>query len=72
MSVTPEGEDLDLGKFGVLLGFPATHTVSVGTTSVSPQMVDVNLGLRYVTINCPSINASKNFDTDGKRSHALS
>ncbi len=70
--VTPEGENLDLGKLGVLLGFPESHTISSGTASVSPRMVDVNLGLRYVTINCTSINASKNFDTDGRQSHALS
>ncbi len=37
----------------------------------SLNAVDINLGLRYVTLNCDSINSTKNFDRQGRRSQTL-
>lgn len=51
-----ETQDLDLKKFGELLGFPESENISSGTWRTSPGVVDVNRGLRYVNINRDIIN----------------
>ena len=66
-----ETQDLNLKKFGELLGFSENEIVSSGTWETSPNVVDVNKGLRYVNINCNIVNTSGNIDTDGHRSYAL-
>ena len=66
-----ETQNLNLKKFGKLLGFPENEIVSSGTWKTSPGVVDVNKGLRYVNINCNIVNTSGNIDADGYRSYAL-
>ena len=62
---------LNLKNFGLLLGFSLSYTVSPKVWKTSPNAVDINLGLRYVTLNCDSINSGKNFDRQGRRSQTL-
>ena len=69
--IYPETQNLNLKKFGELLGFPENEIVNSGTWKTSPGVVDVNKGLRYVNINCNIVNTSGNIDTDGHRSYAL-
>ncbi len=58
-------------NFGLLLGFPQSCTISPKVWKTSPNAVDINLGLRYVTLNCDSINSAKNFGRQGRRSQTL-
>ena len=67
-----ETQNLNLKKFGELLGFPENEIVNGGTWKTSPSVVEVNKGLRYVNVNCNIVNTSGNIDTDGHRSYALS
>ena len=69
--IYPETQNLNLKKFGELLGFPKNEIVNSGTWKTSPGVVDVNKGLRYVNIKCNIVNTSGNIDTDGHRSYAL-
>ncbi len=62
---------LNLKNFGLLLGFPLSYTVSPKVCKTSPKAVDINLGLRYVTLSCDSINSAKNFGRQGRRSQTL-
>ncbi len=62
---------LNLTKFGLLLCFSLSYTVSPKVWKTSPNAVDINLGLRYVTLNCNSINSAKNFGRQGRRSQTL-
>ncbi len=62
---------LNLRNFSLLLGFPLSYTISPKVWKTSPKAVDINLGLRYVTLNCNSINSAKNFDRQGRRSQTL-
>ena len=66
-----ETQDLNLKKFGKLLGFPENEIISSGTWKTSPGVVDVNKGLRYVNINCDITDTSGNINTDGHRSYVL-
>ena len=62
---------VDLKKFGKLLGFPENHEVTAGTSAASPKPVDVNHGLRWLTVRCNLIDQSKNIDLDGNESNIL-
>ena len=62
---------LNLKSFGLLLGFSLSYTVTSKAWKTSPKDVDINLGLRYVTLNCDSINSAKNFGRQGRRSQML-
>ena len=62
---------VDLKKFGKLLGFPENHEVAAGTSVASPKPVDVNHGLKYLTVTCNLIDPSKNIDLEGKQSNIL-
>ena len=64
-------EEADLKKLGLLLGFPENHKVSGKATEVSPKPVDVNHGLRYLTVTCDLIDQTKNIDLDGNESNIL-
>ena len=66
-----ETQNLNLKKFGELLGFPENEIVNSGTWKTSPGVVDVNKGLRHVNINCNIVNTAGNIDTDGRWSYAL-
>ena len=64
-------EEVDLKKLGLLLGFPENHKVAGKATELSPKPVDVNHGLRYLTVTCDLIDSSKNIDLDGNESNIL-
>ena len=64
-------EKVDLKKLGVLLGFPVDHEVDGNATALSPKPVDVNHGLRWLTVTCDLIDQSKNIDLDGNESNIL-
>ena len=64
-------EEADLKKLGLLLGFPENHKMAAKATEVSPKPVDVNHGLRYLTVTCDLIDSSKNIDLDGNESNIL-
>ena len=62
---------LNLKNFGLLLGFSFSYTMSPKVWRTSLNAVDINLGLRYVTLSCDSINSAKNFGRQGRRSQTL-
>ena len=64
-------EEVDLKKLGLLLGFPENHKVAGKATEVSPKPVDVNHGLRWLTVTCDLIDQSKNINLDGNESNIL-
>ncbi len=57
-------ETINLKNFGKLLGFDADTTIANGIAK-SQHTVDVNSGLRYLTITCDLVNAFKNVDING-------
>ena len=65
---TRSPSQISLLNFGPLLGFPVNTIIPVNTWTTSPSNVDVNLGLRYVTLGCNCVDTDKNFDSNGKRS----
>ena len=64
-------EEVDLKKLGLLLGFPENHKVGANATELSSKPVDVNHGLRWLTVTCDLIDQSKNIDLDGNESNIL-
>ena len=64
-------EEVDLKKLGVLLGFPENHKVAGNATRLSPKPVDVNHGLRWLTVTCDLVDQSKNIDLDRNESNIL-
>ena len=63
--------DVRLRNLGPMLGFSKNATVRANTWTNSPSNVDVNLGLRYVTVECSSVDTNRNFDRYGKRSKVI-
>ena len=61
---------VNLKKLGVLLGFDENHQLAANTNEAS-KPVDVNHGLRYLTVTCDLIDQSKNIDVDGEESDIL-
>ena len=59
-------KQLNLLNFGPLLGFPANKVIQANTWTNSPSNVDVNLGLRYVTVGCNCVKTDRNFDSNGR------
>ncbi len=57
-------ETINLKNFGELLGFNADTTIGKGIVK-SPKPVDVNSGLRYLTITCDLVNSFRNVDING-------
>ena len=58
-------ETVDLKNLGKLLGFNADTTIPTGRTPEAPHSVDVNLGLRYLTIACDLVDSFRNVDING-------
>ncbi len=58
-------ETVNLRNLGKLLGFNADTTIPNGVTPETPHTVDVNLGLRYLTIACDLVNSFRNVDING-------
>ena len=65
------GEKVDLKKLGELLGFPENHELAASTSEASPKPVDVNHGLRWLTVTCDLIDQSKNINLNGEESDIL-
>ena len=63
--------EIHLGQhLGPLLGFEKDVVVSRGASKESGE-VNVNSGLRFVTIGCDIVNNAKNFCVDGCRSKTI-
>ena len=62
---------VDLKKLGVLLGFKENHQLIASTSERSPDPVDVNHNLKYLTVTCDLIDPSKNIDLEGEESDIL-
>ncbi len=58
-------ETINLKNLGKLLGFNADTTIPKGQTPETPHTVDVNLGLRYLTIACDLADTFRNVDING-------
>ena len=65
------GSTVDLKKFGKLLGFPEDHILAADSTTASPDPVDVNHGLRWLSVSCDLIDSSKNTGLKGEASTVL-
>ena len=64
-------EKVDLKKLGMLLGFKENHVLAANKSELSPEPVDVNFGLRWLTVTCDLIDPSKNIDLNGDESDIL-
>ena len=62
---------VDLKKLGVLLGFVENHELAASKSEASPDPVDVNHRLKYLTVTCDLIDPSKNIDLEGEESNIL-
>ena len=62
---------VNLKKIGVLLGFAENQQLGAKTSKASSNSVDVNHGLRWLTVTCDLIDQSKNIDLEGKESDIL-
>ena len=69
--IFPKDTDVRLRNPGPMLGFSENATVRANTWTNSPSNVDVNLGLRYVTVECSSVDTDRNFDRYRKRSKVI-
>ena len=71
--INKTGSEVNLKKFGKLLGFPENQILpnDANTTHKSPDPVDVNHGLRYLIVTCDLIDKSKNTGLDGAESDIL-
>ncbi len=58
-------ETTNLKNLRELLGFNVDTTIPTGKTPEAPHPVDVNLGLRYLTIACDLVNSFRNVDING-------
>ncbi len=58
-------ETINLKNFGKLLGFNVDTTIPTGQTPEAPHPVDVNLGLRYLTVACDLADTFRNVDING-------
>ena len=61
-------KDTNLKNLGLLLGFVKNKVKQKSRSVESDSVVDINRGLRYVSICCDAVERMKNFDTEGKRS----
>ena len=58
------GATVKLKKFGELLGFSENTTIPQDTVTKSSEAVDVNFGLKCLTVTCDLANPLRNVDTD--------
>ena len=61
----------NLYHFGPLLDFPENAIIPKNTKTKSPFVVDINRGLRYITVGCNCVNTDRNFDTYGNPSRVF-
>ena len=65
-----QDESLSLGLVGELLGFGPTKTVAKNMF-VDSNTVNINLGVRSVSITCSLVNSTRNFDRYQKGSEVV-
>ena len=53
---------VNLKNLAPLLGFPKNKVIITNSRTESPSTVDVNLGRRFVTIECGSVDSDKKFE----------
>ena len=58
-------------SLGTLLGLDDYTNMTADTTMMSPNIVDINRGLRNLDIKCDVVDKSKNIDDDGKYSDVI-
>ena len=56
---------------GVLLGLNNYTNMTAGSTITSPNIVDVNRGLRSLDVKCNIVDKSKNIDNKGEYSNVI-
>ena len=61
-------KDMNLKNLGLSLGFTKNKVIRKNTSVKSDSVVDINRGLRYISICCDAVDRTKNFDNEGKRS----
>ncbi len=64
--------DVDLSKFRELLGFSEDTHIEANDILTSPNKVEINRGLRYITISCNLVNSDNNIDSEGRRGTVIS
>ncbi len=64
--------DFDLSNVGELLGLRENTHMETNNILTSPNKVDINRGLRYITISCDLVNSDTNIDSVGRRSTVIS
>ena len=64
-------DNVNLKNFVPLLGFPVNTVVQANAWKRSPSNIDVNLGLRYVTVECNCVDTDKNFNSAGRGSKVI-
>lgn len=67
--IVKTGDKLQFQKFGMLLGFDQDTTLQKKTkqnTTTSPNKVNVNRGLRFITVSCDTL-VDESIDTRGYR-----
>ncbi len=64
--------DVDLSKFGELLGFRENTHIDANDILTSPNKVEINHGLQYITISCNLVSSDNNIDSEGRRSTVIS
>ena len=65
-----ETHSLNLGSSGLLLGFKKDTIIQRKVYKDSNE-VNVNMGLKFVSVGCDIVNPSKNFYTNGERSKTI-
>jgi hypothetical protein len=61
----------NLKKFGLLLGFDENTSFLADEWKTSPNIVEMNRGLRYITINGDIVYSDNNFDEKGDFSNRI-
>ena len=62
---------INLGSFGMLLGFDRDTVLPALTRILSQNSADLNRGLKYITVSCDIVDDTRNIGVDGKRSNVI-
>ena len=60
-----------LKTIGEMLGFKKSTNLTDGTTTPSPNMVDINRGFRSVNVSCNIVDKTENIDQNGNYSDVI-
>ena len=70
-SLEVDGE-INLLKFGKLLGFDEDTQIAVNDILTSPNRVEINRGLRHISVSCNLVSSDNNINCKGGRSTVIS